>query len=92
MQFLCHVYTVHRLCRHFPHVSCITGHLFCPVLWGWATDPRCGEQLCCVPGGEGVSLVMVLPVPPEGTLGYVTCALAANSTKAQKENGLVSGL
>ena len=29
---------------------------------------------------------------PEGTLGYVTCALAANSTKAQKENGLVSGL
>ena len=21
MQVLCHVYTVHRLCRHFPHVS-----------------------------------------------------------------------
>ena len=21
MQFLCHVYTVHRLCSHFPHVS-----------------------------------------------------------------------
>ena len=21
VQVLCHVYTVHRLCRHFPHVS-----------------------------------------------------------------------
>ena len=21
VQFLCHAYTVHRLCRHFPHVS-----------------------------------------------------------------------
>ena len=33
--------------------------------WGWATDPSCGEQLCCVPGGGGGgSPVMVLPVPP----------------------------
>ena len=45
---------------------CITGHLFCPVLWGWVTDPSCGEQLCCVPGGRGGCPVMVLPVfaPP----------------------------
>ena len=48
--------------------------------------------MLCTGGRGGGSLVMVLPVPPEGTLGYVTCALAANSTKAQKENGLVSGL
>ena len=25
--------------------------------------------------------------PPEGTLGYVTCALAANSTKRRKKMG-----
>ena len=26
-------------------------------------------------------------LPPEGTLGYVTCALAANSTKRRKKMG-----
>ena len=31
-------------------------------------------------------------VPPKGILGYGTCAQAAVGTKAQKENGLVSGL
>ena len=29
----------------------------------------------------------VPPPPPEGTLGYVTCALAANSTKRRKKMG-----
>ena len=33
------------------------------VLWGWATDPSCGEQLYCAPEGGG-SPVIVLPVPP----------------------------
>ena len=27
------------------------------------------------------------PLTPEGTLGYVTCALAANSTKRRKKMG-----
>ena len=42
---------VAQIVRALP--PCITGHLFCPVLWGWATDPSCGEHLCCVPGGGG---------------------------------------
>ena len=46
---------------------CITGYLFCPILWGWATNPSCGEQLCCVPGGgEGAvqSWFCLCLIPP----------------------------
>ena len=36
-----------------------------PVLWGWATDPSCGEQLYCAPGrGGGVQSSFCLPPPP----------------------------
>ena len=45
--------------------ACITRHLCCPVHWGWATDPSCAEQLCCV-GGRGAvqSWFCLCPPPP----------------------------
>jgi hypothetical protein len=43
------------------------------------TNPNMGHK---APQGE----------PPKGSLGYGTCAQEAIGTKAQKENGLVSGL
>ena len=35
-----------------------------PVLWGWATDPNCREQLCGVPGGVWQSSHGFACVPP----------------------------
>ena len=57
---------------------CITGHLFCPVLWGWTTDPSCGEQLCCVPGGGGQSSHGFACAPPPPHPG---CTMNCDSTR-----------
>ena len=63
MQFLCHVYTVHRLCRHFPHVS----QDICSAPSSGAGRPTLAVEnsmLCTPGGGGGGSPVMVLPVSP----------------------------